>query len=268
MSHSNLLAGKKGLIMGVANERSIAWGVAKKASEQGAEIAFSYQGEILYKRIKPLADSIGSDKLFECDVSDDASIEKLFTEVEKVFAGELDFVVHSVAFASKDSLRGEYAKTTRADFTKAMEISCYSMVAVSNYASKLMKKGGSIIAMTYLGSEKVIPNYNVMGVAKAALEASVRYLASDLGKNNIRVNSISPGPIKTLAASGIGGFGKVLGYQEENSPMRKNVTIEEVGDVATFYLSDLSKGITGSNLYVDAGYNIVGMPNSLAETEK
>ena len=267
-----LLKGKNGLIMGVANERSIAWGVAKQAYENGANLAFSYQGEILKKRVEPLAESLNCKNIFEADASSDESIDKLFENVLSAFNGKIDFVVHSIAFASKECLRGGYVDTTREDFAQAMDISCYSLVSVTRSASKFMKNNeanggskGSIVTMSYLGSERVIPNYNMMGVAKSALESSVRYLASDLGKFGIRVNSVSPGPIKTLAASGIGDFGSILDFQEKNSPLRRNVNSEDVGQTTAFLLSDMSSGITGENIYVDGGYNTIGIPVSLTE---
>lgn len=255
----NLLKGKKGLIMGVANDKSIAYGIAESAFNNGAELAFSYQGEILKKRVEPIASSLGSDLLYECDVQNEESVDKLFSDIESKW-GELDFLVHSIAFSDKDELRGHFSNTTRKNFLTSMDISCYSFISVANRAKKLMKNGGSMITMTYYGAEKVIPHYNVMGVAKAALECSVKYLAADLGESNIRVNAISAGPIRTLAASGIGDFRLIFSFNEQNSPLRKNVTIQEVGNCAAFLLSDLSSGITGENIHVDAGYNVIGMP--------
>ena len=262
---SELLKGKKGLIMGVANNRSIAYGVAKAVIQNGGEIAMSYQGDLMLKRVKPLAEELGCKNIIDCDVSNDESLDKAFSRVSEIFEGEIDFIVHSIAFANKDSLRGHYCSTTRSDFALAMDVSCYSFVAVADRAKNIMKKGGSLICMSYFGAEKVIPNYNVMGVAKSALEASVRYLSKDLGEFGIRVNSLSPGPIKTLAASGIGNFGNVLGFQEQNAPLKKNVSQEDVGNASIFLLSDLSGGVTGENIYVDAGYNIIGMPSSIAD---
>jgi enoyl-[acyl-carrier protein] reductase I len=264
INNVNLLKGKKGLVTGVANDRSIAWGIAKTLKSCGAEIALSYQGEILKKRVNPLAESIDCKHLIECDVSNDESLDGLLKNVADVFGGEIDFVIHSIAFAERSDLSGKYSDISRENFLKAMDISCYSFVRMASQASKFMKNGGSIVAMSYLGSTKVIPNYNVMGVAKAALEASNLYVARDLGVHNIRSNIVSPGAIKTLAASAIGGFGKVLSFQEENSPLRKNATQEDVGQATAFLVSDLSKSITGQTIYVDGGYNIVGMPESLA----
>ncbi len=261
----NLLTGKIGLIMGVANDKSIAWGVAKAAHANGAKLIFSYQGEVLQKRVQPLAESVGSgDDVYECDVQTDESINKLFSAIEKKY-GKLDFIVHSLAFSDKDELRGSICNTSRANFTMSMDISCYSLIAIANRAQNLMKDGGSIITMTYYGAEKVIPNYNIMGVAKAALECSVKYLAADLGAKNIRVNAISSGPIRTLAASGIGDFRGVLGYNEQNSPLRKNVTQEDVAGCGVFLLSGLSSGITGENIHVDSGYHVIGMPRKIVE---
>src|ERR1700728_3082776 len=234
-----LLAGKRGLIMGVANERSIAWGIASVAAAHGAELAFSYQGEALGKRVRPLAASVGSAFVEACDVSDDASLDALLATIAREW-GELDFVVHAIGFADKDDLKGGYTKTTRAGFHLALDISAYSFTAVAQRAAPLMKKGGSILTLSYLGAERVMPHYNVMGVAKAALEASVRYLAADLGADNIRVNAISAGPVKTLAASGIGDFSYILKWNRYNTPLRRTVTIEEVGDSALYLLSDMS----------------------------
>lgn len=259
----NLMAGKKGLIMGVANQRSIAWGIAKQCAAQGAELAFTYQGEALKRRVDPLAESVGADIVLECDVSDDASIDKAFAEIEKKW-GKLDFVVHGIAFSDKDELTGRYVDTTAENFKNTLHISCYSFTAVAQRAEKLMTEGGSMVTLTYYGAEKWMPHYNVMGVAKAALEASVRYLAADLGEKNIRVNAISAGPIKTLAAAGIGDFRYILKWNEYNSPMRRTVTIDEVGDTGVYLLSDLGRGTTGDILHVDAGYHIVGMKNPAA----
>ncbi len=252
------LEGKKGLVMGVANDRSIAWGIAKAAHDAGAELAFTFQGEALEKRVKPLAESIKSDIVVPCDVTDMNSIDKAFEEVEKKW-GQVDFVVHAIAFSDKNELDGLYLDTTRENFLKTMDISVYSFTAVAQRAAKLMKEGGSLVTLTYYGAERVMPHYNVMGVAKAALEASVRYLAADLGPKNIRVNAISAGPIKTLAASGIGDFRYILKWNELNSPLRRNVTIEEVGRSGLFLLSDLGSGVTGEVLHVDSGYHTVGM---------
>jgi enoyl-[acyl-carrier protein] reductase I len=255
---SNLMAGKRGLIMGVANDRSIAWGIAKTAHDHGAELAFTYQGEALEKRVRPLAESIGSNIVLPCDVTDEGSIEATFKELESKW-GKLDFVVHAIAFSDKAELDGLYLNTTRANFLKTMDISVFSFTAVAQKAAPLMKDGGSMLTLTYYGAERVMPHYNVMGVAKAALEASVRYLATDLGRDNIRVNAISAGPIKTLAASGIGDFRYILKWNELNSPLKRNVTIEDVGNSGLYLLSDLGAGVTGEVLHVDAGYHTVGM---------
>ena len=255
---NGLMKGKRGLIMGVANQRSIAWGIAQACADAGAELAFTYQGEALERRVKPLADSIGANLVLPCDVTDEASMDAVFDTLKQQW-GELDFVVHAIAFADKDELTGRYVDTSPGNFAMSLNISCYSFTAVANRAEKLMPNGGSLLTLSYFGAEKVIPHYNVMGVAKAALEASVRYLAADLGKQNIRVNSISAGPIKTLAAAGIGGLRMMLKWNEENAPMRKNVTIEVVGNSALYLLSDLSTGVTGENHHVDAGYNAIGM---------
>jgi enoyl-[acyl-carrier protein] reductase I len=255
---AGLMAGKKGLIMGVANNRSIAWSIAKAISEQGAELAFTYQGDALLKRITPLAESIGSDFIMPCDVTDDGSIDKAFHEIEEKW-GKLDFVLHGIAFSDKDELTGKYLNTSADNFARTMQISCYSFTAICQRAEALMTDGGALLTLTYAGSERVMPHYNVMGVAKAALEASVRYLAEDLGKQNIRVNSLSAGPMKTLAASGIGDFRHILKWNEYNSPLRRNVTAADVGGSGMYLLSDLSSGVTGETHHVDCGYNIVGM---------
>ena len=255
---SNLMQGKRGLIMGLANDKSIAWGIAKALADNGAELAFSYQGDALLKRVQPLAAQLGSDTVLPCDVSDMASIDALFAEIEKKW-GKLDFIVHAIGFSDKNELRGRYVDTSRENFAMTMDISVFSFTAVVNRAEKLMTDGGSCLTLTYYGAERVMPHYNVMGVAKAALEASVRYLAEDLGKKNIRVNSISAGPIKTLAASGIGDFRYILKWNEYNSPLRKNVSIEEVGNSALYLLSDLGSAVTGETHHVDAGYHVVGM---------
>lgn len=253
-----LMAGKRGLIMGVANNRSIAWGIAKACADQGAEIAFTYQGEALQKRVTPLAQSIGSTMILPCDVTDAASMDAVFAELEAKW-GKLDFFVHAIAYSNKDELTGRYVDTSLNNFTASMAISCYSFVALCQRAEKLMTDGGSIVTLTYYGAEKVIPHYNVMGVAKAALEASVRYLAVDLGRNKIRVNAVSAGPIKTLAASGIGDFRYILKWNELNAPLKRTVTIEEVGNTSLYLLSDLGSGVTGEVHHVDAGYHVVGM---------
>ncbi len=255
---TGLLAGKRGLIMGLANDKSIAWGIAQAAAAQGAELAFSYQGEALKKRVEPLAASLGTPLLYECDVASEESLDALFAWVKDQWGG-LDFVVHAIGFSDKNELRGRYADTSRANFLMSMDISVYSFTAVARRAGDLMGPGGSILTLTYYGAEKVMPHYNVMGVAKAALEASVKYLAEDFGRDGIRVNAISAGPIKTLAASGIGDFRYILKWNELNSPLRRNVTQEEVGKAALFLLSDLGSGTTGENLHVDAGYHAIGM---------
>lgn len=253
-----LMKGKRGLIMGVANDRSIAWGIAEACHAQGAEMAFTYQGEALEKRVRPLAESIGASIVLPCDVTDMASIDSVFTEIEKQW-GKIDFIVHAIAFSDKKELDGLYLNTTRDNFLKTMDISVYSFTAIAQRAAALMKDGGSMVTMTYYGAERVMPHYNVMGVAKAALEASVRYLAADLGRDNIRVNAISAGPIKTLAASGIGDFRYILKWNELNAPLKRNVTIAEVGGAGLFLLSDLGSGITGEVMHVDSGYHTVGM---------
>jgi enoyl-[acyl-carrier protein] reductase I len=255
---NNLLTGKRGLIMGLANDKSIAWGIAKACADAGAEMCFSYQGEALKKRVAPLAAQCGSDFLVECDVTDMDSVDTVFAEIEKRW-GKIDFLVHAIGFSDKAELRGRYVDTSRDNFNMTMDISVYSFTAVAQRAEKLMTDGGSMLTMTYYGAEQVMPHYNVMGVAKAALEASVMYLAEDLGKQNIRVNAISAGPIKTLAASGIGDFRYILKWNELNSPLRRTVTIDDVGKSALYLLSDLSSGVTGENLHVDSGYHVVGM---------
>jgi enoyl-[acyl-carrier protein] reductase I len=253
-----LMAGKRGLIMGLANERSIAWGIARACAEQGAELAFSYQGDALKKRVDPLAAQLGSDIVLPCDVGDEASMDALFADLQERWGG-LDFIVHAIGFSDKNELRGRYVDTSRGNFQMSMDISVYSFTAVVQRAEKMMNEGGSCLTLTYYGAEKVMPHYNVMGVAKAALEASVRYLAEDLGKDGIRVNAISAGPIKTLAASGIGDFRYIMKWNEYNSPLRRNVTIDDVGKSALYLLSDLGSGVTGELLHVDAGYHAIGM---------
>ncbi|WP_119392773.1 enoyl-ACP reductase FabI [Taklimakanibacter lacteus] len=261
MSESKgLMAGKRGLVMGVANNRSIGWGIAQACARQGAELAFTYQGDALKKRVEPLASGIGSKVVVPCDVTDMTSVDQTFATIAREW-GELDFVVHAIAFSDKDELTGRYVDTTADNFTKTMFISCYSFTAIAQRAEKLMSRGGSLLTLTYYGAEKWMPHYNVMGVAKAALEASVRYMAADLGPKNIRVNAISAGPIKTLAASGIGDFRYILKWNEYNSPLRRTVTIDEVGDSGLYLLSDLGRGVTGEIMHVDAGYHIVGMKN-------
>jgi enoyl-[acyl-carrier protein] reductase I len=261
--NKGLMGGKRGLIMGVANNRSIAWGIARACANHGAELAFTYQGDALKKRVEPLAAEVNSELVLPCDVTDMASIDATF-EAIKAKWGQLDFVVHAIAFSDKDELQGRYVDTSPENFTKTMFISVYSFTAVAQRAEKLMTNGGSMLTLTYYGAEKWMPHYNVMGVAKAGLEASVRYMAADLGEKNIRVNAISAGPIKTLAASGIGDFRYILKWNEYNSPLRRTVTTEEVGDSGFYLLSDLSRGVTGEILHVDSGYHIVGMKNPSA----
>ena len=253
-----LMAGKRGLVMGLANDKSIAWGIARALAAEGAELAFSYQGEALKKRVEPLAASLGSTLVLPCDVGDETTIDSLFRSLQDAW-GSLDFLVHAIGFSDKDQLRGRYADTTRDNFLMTMDISVYSFTAVARRAAAMMPEGGSLLTLTYYGAERVMPHYNVMGVAKAALEASVRYLAEDLGKDNIRVNAISAGPIKTLAASGIGDFRYIMKWNELNSPLRRNVTQEDVGNSALYLLSRLGAGVTGETHHVDAGYHVVGM---------
>ncbi|MDG1472917.1 MAG: enoyl-ACP reductase FabI [Ascidiaceihabitans sp.] len=255
---NNLMAGKRGLIMGLANDKSIAWGIAKACADAGAELAFSYQGDALKKRVDPLAAQLGSDIVLPCDVGDEASMDALFASLQETW-DHLDFVVHAIGFSDKNELRGRYVDTSRGNFALTMDISVYSFTAIMQRAEKMMSEGGSALTLTYYGAEQVMPHYNVMGVAKAALEASVKYLAEDLGKDGIRVNAISAGPIKTLAASGIGDFRYIMKWNEYNSPLRRNVTIDDVGKSALYLLSDLGSGTTGENLHVDAGYHVVGM---------
>jgi len=258
MAFEGLMKGKRGLIMGVSNNRSIAWGVADALHKAGAELAFTYQGDVFKKRVVPLVEPLKPAALIDCDVSNQGSIDGAFIELAKAW-NSIDFVVHAIGFSDKDQLTGRYIDTTPDNFRMTMDISCYSFTAVAQRAEKMMPNGGALVTLTYYGSEKVMPHYNVMGVAKAALEASVRYLAEDLGKKQIRVNSISAGPIKTLAASGIGDFRYILKWNEYNSPLRRNVTIDEVGNSALYLLSDMGKAVTGECLHVDAGYHIVGM---------
>ena len=255
---TGLMQGKRGLIMGLANDKSLAWGIAKKLHEAGAEMAFSYQGEALEKRVRPLAESLGSDFLLECDVSNMAALDVAFDTLA-VRWPTIDFVVHAIGFSDKNELRGKYVDTSLDNFLLTMNISAYSLVAVAKRARAMMPEGGSILTLSYYGAEKVVPHYNVMGVAKAALETSVKYLANDLGPENIRVNAISAGPIKTLAASGIGDFRYILKWNELNSPLRRNVTIDDVGGGGLYLLSDLSSGVTGEIHHIDGGYNVVGM---------
>jgi enoyl-[acyl-carrier protein] reductase I len=252
------MAGKRGLVMGVANDRSIAWGIAKAVATHSASVAFTYQGEALEKRVRPLAESVGSTLVLPCDVTDAASLDALFARLEKEWGG-LDFVVHAIAFSDKEELKGLYLDTSRENFLRTLDISCFSFTDVCRRATPLMKNGGSLLTLSYYGAERVMPHYNVMGVAKAALEASVRYLAADLGSRRIRVNAISAGPIKTLAASGIGDFRYILKWNEYNAPLRRNVTTDEVGSSGLYLLSDLSSGVTGEVHHVDSGYHVVGM---------
>ncbi len=253
-----IMRGKRGIVMGVANDRSIAWGIADAIAKQGAEIAFTYQGEALQKRVRPLAESVGSNIVIPCDVSSDEAIDETFRLLKEKWQ-KIDFLVHAIAYSDKEELKGEYIDTTRENFYKTMDISVYSFTAVAQRAAAMMPNGGSMITLTYYGAEKVMPHYNVMGVAKAALESSVRYLAADLGDNKIRVNSLSAGPIKTLAASGIGDFRYILKWNQYNSPLRRNVTLDDVGGCGVYLLSDLSAGVTGETHHVDCGYHIVGM---------
>jgi enoyl-[acyl-carrier protein] reductase I len=252
------MAGKRGLIMGVANDRSIAWGIAQSLAAHGAELAFTYLGEPFRKRVAPLVEPLKPAAVLDCDVSQGASIDACFAELGRVW-DRLDFLVHAIAFSDKDQLKGRYVETTLENFQMTMNISCYSFTAVAQRAEKMMTNGGSLLTLTYYGAEKVMPHYNVMGVAKAALEASVRYMAEDLGKKNIRVNAVSAGPIRTLAAAGIGDFRYILKWNEYNAPLRRTVTTAEVGDASLFLLSDLARGITGEIMHVDSGYHIVGM---------
>ncbi len=255
---NGLLAGKRGLIMGVANNRSVGWGIAKACAEQGAELAFTWQGDALKKRVEPLAAEVGGLLAGHCDVTDMMTVDACFAKIEDEW-GKLDFVVHAIAFSDKDELVGRYVDTSHDNFLKTMDISVYSFTAIAQRAEKLMTDGGSLFTMTYYGAEKVMPNYNVMGVAKAALEASVQYLAVDLGPKNIRVNAISAGPMKTLAASGIGDFRYILKWNEYNAPLRRTVSLDEVGQTGVYLVSDMSKGMTGEVLHVDSGYHVVGM---------
>jgi enoyl-[acyl-carrier protein] reductase I len=266
LTAGGLMAGKRGLVMGVANDRSIAWGIAKAVAAQGGELAFTYQGEALERRVRPLAESVGADIVVPCDVTDDASIDATFATIKERW-GSLDFVVHAIAFSDKEELKGKYVATTRGNFARTMDISCFSFTAVAARAKDMMPGGGALLTLSYLGAERVMPHYNVMGVAKAALECSVRYLAADLGDQRIRVNAISAGPIKTLAASGIGDFRQILRWNELNAPLNRNVTIEDVGGAGLYLVSDLSKGVTGELHHVDSGYNVVGMlrPESAPE---
>jgi enoyl-[acyl-carrier protein] reductase I len=260
----SLMAGKRGLVMGVANDRSLAWGIAAACAAQGADLAFTYQGEALERRIRPLAAGINSALVLPCDVADDGSIDEAFAAIAGQWPEGLDFLVHAIGFADKQYLRGKYLDTPRAAFLQALDISCYSFAAVARRAAAMMRPGGALLTLSYYGAEKVVPHYNVMGVAKAALEASVRYLAADLGDRGIRVNAISAGPIRTLAASGIGDFRYIMRWNQLNAPLMRNVTIEDVGGAGLYLLSDLSNGVTGEVHHVDSGYHIVGMKNPAA----
>ena len=255
---AGIMTGKRGLVMGVANNHSIAWGIAEMLASQGAELAFTYQGDAFKKRVVPLAESVGSRICLECDVENDDSIENVFSTLKKEW-GEIDFVVHAIAYSDKEELKGRYVDTTRANFSRTLDISCYSFTAVANAAEKMMPNGGSLITLSYSGAERVMPSYNVMGVAKAALESSVRYLATDLGNKGIRVNAISAGPMRTLAGSAISGARFVYNWQGENSPLRRNIDLKDVGGSALYLLSDLSTGVTGETHHVDAGYHVIGM---------
>ncbi len=256
--NNGIMNGKRGIVMGVANDRSIAWGIAEAVAKQGAEIAFTYQGDALEKRVRPLAEKVDSNIIIPCDVSSDEAIEETFKLLKEKW-DTIDFIVHAIAYSDKEELKGKYVDTTRENFYKTMDISVYSFTAIAQRAAKMMPNGGSMITLTYYGAEKVMPHYNVMGVAKAALESSVRYLAADLGSDKIRVNSLSAGPIKTLAASGIGDFRYILKWNQYNSPLRRNVTLNDVGGCGVYLLSDLSAGVTGETHHVDCGYHVVGM---------
>lgn len=258
MSQSGFMSGKRGLIMGLANTHSLAWGIAQALNDQGAEIAFTYQGDALKKRVVPLGESLGSTLFYECDVTNEENIKSVFQNLEKEW-GQLDFVLHAIGFSDKNELKGRYADTSQENFLNTMNVSCFSFTSVCKWAAPLMKEGGSLVTLTYLGSEKWMPHYNVMGVAKAALEASVRYLAADLGIDNVRVNALSAGPVKTLAASGIGDFRYILKWNQHNAPLRRNVSLEDIGRSGLYLLSDLSSGVTGETHHVDCGYHLVGM---------
>ena len=264
---ASLMQGKCGLVLGVANDHSIAWGIASALAEHGAKLAFTYQGEGFAKRVRPLAESVGSNIVLSCDVSDDASIDAVFSAIEKEW-GSLDFVVHSVAYSDKEELSGRYVDTSRDNFKLTLDISCFSFTTIAKRAAALMSKGGSLITLTYSGAERVMPNYNVMGVAKAALEASVKYLAVDLGHENIRVNGLSAGPMRTLAGSAVGGARQVYKWNENYSPLRRNTQLGDVGGAGLYLLSDLSAGVTGEIMHVDSGYNVVGVPDLLRHREK
>jgi len=255
---AGIMQGKRGLIMGVANDRSIAWGIAKAAAMQGAQLAFTYQGDAMEKRVRPLAESLGSDIALSCDVNDDTNVDMVFKTLATTW-GKIDFLLHAIAYSDKDELKGKYVDTSRENFQQTMDISVYSFTALARHAATIMPDGGSLLTLTYYGAERVMPHYNAMGVAKAALEASVRYLAVDLGRQNIRVNSLSAGPMKTLAASGIGDFRYILKWNEYNSPLKRNVTLDDIGGSGVYLLSDLSSGVSGETHHVDCGYHVVGM---------
>jgi enoyl-[acyl-carrier protein] reductase I len=259
---NKLLSGKIGVIMGLANDRSIAWGIAKACHDHGAKFAITYQNEIFEKRVKPLAQELDSDFLIECDATNEESVNAAFELIKKQY-GKIDFLIHAIAYSDKDELKGRYVDTSKANFLNTLDVSCYSFVYAAKKAAEILNPGGSILTLTYYGAEKVIPNYNVMGVAKAALESSVKYVAVDLGELNIRVNAISAGPIKTLAASVIGDFRSMLKFNEENSPLKRNVTIHDVGNTAVYLISDLSSSVTGETIHVDSGYNVMGSPKNL-----
>ena len=265
MATGSLMAGKRGLVLGVANDHSIAWGIASAAAAEGAELAFTYQGEGFAKRVRPLAEGVGANIILPCDVGDDASIDAVFAAIEAEWGG-LDFLVHSIAWSDKDELNGRYVDTSRGNFAKSLDISCFSFTALARRAAPLMKDGGSMLTLTYSGAERVMPNYNLMGVAKAALEASVRYLAVDLGGQGIRVNAISAGPMRTLAGSAVGGARQVYRWNAEYSPLRRNTMLPDVGGAGVYLLSDLSRGVTGEVHHVDSGYNVVGVPDLLRQT--
>ena len=261
MINTSLMKNKKGLVMGVANERSIAWAIAKTLSNSGAEVALTYQGETLKKRVGPLAKEINSSIVLECNVENENNISKVFNEIKKKWK-VIDFVVHAIAFSNREELKGKYLNTTKDNFKKTIDISCYSFTAVAREAAKIMTNGGALLTLSYFGSEKFMPHYNVMGIAKSALEASIKYLAKDLGKRKIRVNALSPGPIKTLAASAIGDFNYILKWNENNSPLKRNITVDDISGSAIYFLSDLSSGVTGEIHHVDSGYNIIGMKDA------
>ena len=261
MIDTSLMKNKKGLVMGVANERSIAWAIAKTLSNSGAEVALTYQGEVLKKRVGPLAKEINSSIVLECNVENENNISKVFNEIKKKWK-VIDFVVHAIAFSNREELKGKYLNTTKDNFKRTMDISCYSFTAVAREAEKIMTNGGALLTLSYFGSEKFMPHYNVMGIAKSALEASIKYLAKDLGKRKIRVNALSPGPIKTLAASAIGDFNYILKWNENNSPLKRNITADDISGSAIYFLSDLSSGVTGEIHHVDSGYNIIGMKDA------